>query len=169
MQKTKRGSLTGGLLLILIGAAFLAWTLAPDQMSRFFGPDFWPFIIIGMGAIFMIAGLAAGIGGFLIPAMILAGTGAILYYQNLTGNWESWAYVWPLTPGLVGLGLLLASLVDPQMRGARKVGLYMAGIAFAVFAILWALFTARIDLNYVWPVLLILAGLGFLLRGAYKR
>ncbi len=169
MQRTKRGSATGGILLILIGAAFLAWTLAPDQVSQFIGPNSWPLIVVAMGALFLFVGLVSRTGGFLIPAMILAGTGAILYYQNLTGDWESWAYVWPLTPGLVGLGLLLAGLIDPQMRAARKVGLYMAAIAFTIFAILWSLFAARMDLNYVWPVVLILVGLGFLLRAAYKR
>ncbi len=167
-QKEKRGGIFGGIMLILVGTAFLAWTLAPLQMAHIFGPDTWPLIIIGVGAAFLLAGLVLGAGGFLIPGSIITGVGTLLAYQNLTGNWASWAYAWPLMPGLVGVGLFLGSLIDPGMRDSRKVGLYMASIGFIVFAVMWALFTASINLNYLWPVILILVGLGLLLRASFK-
>jgi hypothetical protein len=39
------------------------------------------------------------------PGSILAGIGGIFYYQNLTNDWESWAYIWALIPGFVGIGV----------------------------------------------------------------
>jgi DUF4097 and DUF4098 domain-containing protein YvlB len=46
-----RGSLIGPLILILIGAAFLISNLAPDLPVWQMAADYWPFLLIGWGAL----------------------------------------------------------------------------------------------------------------------
>ncbi len=40
-----------------------------------------------------------------MPSIIVGGIGGILAYQDYTGHWESWSYLWTLIPGFVGLGI----------------------------------------------------------------
>src|SRR5438552_19018391 len=45
------------------------------------------------------------VAGLAVPGTVITGTGLILFYQNITGHWQSWAYVWTLYPLFVGLAL----------------------------------------------------------------
>ncbi|MEN4041534.1 MAG: hypothetical protein ROW52_04170 [Anaerolineaceae bacterium] len=169
-SKPKRGDIAGGLILVFIGLIFLVWQLAPDFFSTVLGIHFtWPLLIIGLGGIFLLAAIISFQGGFLVPASILGGIGAILYYQNITGDWASWAYIWALIPGFVGLGMLLGGLIDRSMRAARKPGLYMLLISLGVTTIFGALFSANVGFDYAWPLILIVAGLIFLFQGIFRR
>jgi hypothetical protein len=169
-HKSKRGDIAGGIILVFIGIVFLVWQLAPGLFSDVLGIEFtWPLLIVGIGAIFLLAGILTLQGGFLVPASILGGIGGILYYQNTTGDWASWAYIWALIPGFVGLGLLLGSLIDRSMRDARKTGFFMLLISLGVTAIMGAFFTNNVGFDYAWPVILILAGLIFLFQGLFRR
>jgi hypothetical protein len=169
-SRSKRGDIAGGLILVLLGAIFLAWQLAPDYFSNLLGIEFtWPLLIVGIGGVFLLAGIISLQGGFLVPASILGGIGGILYYQNATGDWASWAYVWPLIPGFVGFGLLLGGLLDRSMRDAVKTGLVMLFISIGVTVLLGAFFTTDTSFDYAWPVILIVAGLIFLIQGIWRR
>ena len=169
-RREHNGRLTGGILLVLLGLTFLAYQLFPDQLARFFGGQFpWPLFVITPGLLLLLTGLISRTGGLVIPGTIVTGIGGLLYYQNSTGDWKSWAYAWTIIPAFVGLGLLLASLIDPATRGARTTGLYMFGIWIAVFAILTSLFGNFNYLNLAWPVVLILVGLLFLLGSFRSR
>ena len=71
--------------------------------------------------------------GLSIPAFIIGGIGGLLYYQNATGDWNSWAYAWTLIPGFVGLGLLFFS-IQTKDKGTQKAGfilLYISAILFS--------------------------------------
>jgi hypothetical protein len=169
-SRSKRGDIAGGLILVLIGIVFLIWQLAPELISSTLGINFtWPLLIVGMGAIFLLAGIITLQGGFLVPAAILGGIGGILYYQNTTGDWASWAYIWALIPGFVGFGLLVGSFIDRSMRDARKAGFYMLLISLAVTALFGGFFTNNIGFDYAWPIILILAGIVFLFQGIFRR
>lgn len=169
-SRSKRGDIAGGLILVLIGVIFLIWQLAPGLISDTFGINFtWPLLIVGMGVIFLLAGIITLQGGFLVPAAVLGGIGGILYYQNTTGDWVSWAYIWPLIPGLVGLALLVGSFIDRSMRDARKTGFYMLLVSLAVTAMFGAFFTSNVSFDYAWPIILILAGIVFLFQGIFRR
>lgn len=65
----------------------------------------WPMWVIGAGALVFLIGLITGNPGMAIPASIVAGIGGILYYQETTGNFSSWSYMWTLIPGFVGNGV----------------------------------------------------------------
>lgn len=93
-----------GMGLILLGAFFLL-----NQWFGFFNPvgALWPFFVIVPGAVFLHSAFTGSRenAGLVFPGAIITGTGLILLYQNLTGNWESWAYIWTLYPAMVGFGL----------------------------------------------------------------
>ncbi len=57
-------------------------------------------------------GLLFWVPGMIVPAAIVAGVGGLLYWQNATGNWASWAYSWALIPGFSRVGTLLSSLLE---------------------------------------------------------
>lgn len=154
----KRDNLVWGIILILLGGAFLLNQLFPTLFSGFS----WPWILLAIGAVFVVASLAGRIGGMMIPGLILLTLGGIFTYQVRTDNWESWAYVWGLLPAAAGLGMFIGGLYDPELRPVRPVSIFvMLGglIAFAVFAGFFGLDPSILRL---WPVLLILLGLGIL-------
>ncbi len=96
-----------GLLLLAIGV----WTL----LSRFIHIDLeswlWPFWIIVPGGIIIALGFrdsSRGGEGLVTFGSIVAMTGVILFVQNITNQWQSWAYAWTLLfPGSIGLGKYL--------------------------------------------------------------
>lgn len=90
--------------LIVVGAFFLL-----NQWFNFFNPvgSLWPLFVIAPGAVFLYYAFTGGRdnAGLVFPGAIITGTGLILMYQNLTGDWDSWAYIWTLYPAMVGFGL----------------------------------------------------------------
>lgn len=169
MDRATRSRLIGGILLVLLGAWLLALQLYPtlgDLININFS---WPLIIIGVGALLLVLGLLIGVPGMAIPASIVAGIGLILYYQNITGNWESWAYAWALIPGFVGIGLLLMALLGETPRQNFREGINLVVIS-AVLFVLFASFLGNQNLlGPYWPVLLILLGLWLVLRPLLRR
>ncbi|MEJ2512356.1 MAG: hypothetical protein P8Y72_12245 [Anaerolineales bacterium] len=118
----RRGSFTFGVLLILMGAWFLAVQFVPDigdWMSQFAD---WPIWVIGPGLIFILAGLISGVFDLMIPGSIISGIGLILYYQNETGDYQSWAYVWALIIVFVGIGIFLANVFRGKVSKAFEEG-----------------------------------------------
>jgi hypothetical protein len=130
----------------------------------------WPYIIIGVGAIFMLMAVLVRIAPLMIPGVIIAGTGLVLYWQNITGNWQSWSYTWAITPILVGIGILLAGLLNPAMRPAAKGGWITLTAGLAAFLFFWSAFTGgwRV-LTLAWPVALVVIGALILLNGLRRR
>ena len=80
----KKGNITGGLILILLGAWFLAIQFVPQLAAWAEGS--WALSIIGIGAIFLFVSILNNIPGLSIPAFIIGGIGGLLYYQNATGD-----------------------------------------------------------------------------------
>lgn len=126
----------------------------------------WPSIIWGMGGLFLFVGLVSGIGPLAIPGTILGGLGLMLAWQNLTGAWDSWAFSWALIPAFVGLGLFLAFL---RRRTMRIIGLSMLSWSLVVFALFGIFFAGRGSMLYLWPVVLILAGVVVLFQAFLAR
>ncbi len=161
-----RRALPAGLILTITGLAAFAlygWLYAQGLWR-------WPYIIIGVGAIFMLLALLLRIAPFMIPGVIIAGTGLLLYWQNLTGNWSSWSYTWAITPMLVGIGILLAGLLSPAMRSAAKGGWITFAAGLVAFLIFWPAFTGGWRmLSMVWPVVLVIVGVMILLNGLRRK
>lgn len=161
MQNPRRAGIGIGVALILVGAVLLLAQLAPGLWS-WVGPFSWPLIIVGVGVFLLLLGLVAGVPGLAVPACIVSGIGLLLYWQNSTGNWESWAYAWALIPGFVGVGIILAGLLEGEVRQALVAGGWLILISLALFAVFGSFLGGPAILQQYarfWPVLLILLGI----------
>jgi len=161
--------MASGVLLVLLGLAILLFQLVPSMWGWFNLTLSWPFILIGLGAVLLLFAVVGNIPGMAVPASILAGIGALLYWQNLTGNWESWAYAWTLIPGFVGVGLILMGLLGERPRRSIQSGLWLILISAVLFGIVASPFNALGSLGSYWPLLLILVGVLLLVRSLLKR
>jgi hypothetical protein len=164
MNRRRRSSLTGGLILILLGAWFLAVQLVPGLQEWFS----WPWIIIGIGVLMLIIGLLAGVPDMAVPACIIGGIGGLLYWQNATDNWESWAYAWALIPGFVGVGIVLSGLFGGRVGKSLREGGNLILISLILFIVFGAFLGGPNLLGDYWPVLLILLGLWLLVRPFFR-
>ena len=163
MNRDRRTNLVGGLLLIVLGALFLIFRLFPGVRAMIGLTFTWPFIIVAVGGGLFLIGLLTGEPEMSVPACIVAGIGGILYWQNLTGNWDSWAYVWALIPGFAGVGHILAGVLGGKVKSIREglETLLVSGVLFVIFASILGPFAF---LGAYWPVLLIVLGVVMLVR-----
>lgn len=144
---SRRGSLVGGIILILIGGLILI-----NQLVGGFGIQIsWPLILVGMGLLFILFGAIFGLGGLAVPGSIIGGLGLIFYYQDYIGDYTSWTYMWALIPGFVGVGVLISGLINP---GTGKGGWSLIAISAILFTIFAAIFG---DLSDQWVVYISIA------------
>ena len=172
MDQERRGNLAIGTLLLLVGAWFLAIQFFPDFAELVRLEYDWPVWVIGVGAVFLLVAALTRIPGFAIPAAIIAGVGGILYYQNATGDWASWAYAWTLFPGFVGVGTFIMNVMEGKFREAVSEGfglIFLSLVLFAIFGSFLGGINLLGDYSAYWPVLLILAGGWMLIRSFWKR
>lgn len=163
-----RGSLVGGILLIVFGVLALF-----GQIFRgfdFWG-TFWPFFVIGFGAMFFV-GMAAGgksASGLAIPGSIISVIGLMLFVQNLTGHWESWAYSWAVIVISVGLGILIMGYWSGD-EGQRRAGWGVMKIGAILFILFGAFFEMIFNsfgfARFLFPVVLIALGVYLILSRA---
>lgn len=169
MDRTQRSRIAAGIVLILLGCLFLAVRLFPG-LGEFFQLEFsWPLIVIGVGLGLLFIGLLSGTPEMAIPATIVGGIGGLLYWQNLTGTWESWAYAWTLIPGFVGAGIILSGLFGGSSRKEMRDASGLILVSLVLFLIFAGFFGGLDILGPYWPVLLIAAGFLLLLRAIFRR
>lgn len=155
------------LLLIIAGGLFLAVEFFPGLRDMLQSKAYWPLQIIALGLVFALVAILSWMPSFWVPAAVIAGIGALLFWQNSTGNWTSWSYTWTLLPGFTGFGLLLFGLMG-RKRGAYISGmwnLFSSMILFGIFASVFG------DLEFaarLWPLALILLGL-IIMVSAFQR
>ena len=165
MDSRRRSGLVGGLVLILLGAWFLVTQWVPGLQVWLS----WPVIIVGVGVLLLIIGLLAGVPAMAVPACIVGGIGGLLYWQNSTGNWDSWSYAWTLIPGFVGVGTVLSGLFGGETRQSMRGGGWLILISLVLFTVFGSFFGGLDLLGPYWPVLLILLGLVLLVRVPFRR
>ncbi|MGC9360281.1 MAG: hypothetical protein ACP5G7_07905 [Anaerolineae bacterium] len=172
-----RGSVYAGSMLILVGLFFLLAQTSGRLLgfaTRFNSgwAAFWPLIIVVAGVAFLLPiaiwwDRRQAIAGLVIPGTILLVNGLMLFVQNLTGDWASWAYAWAVEPMAVGLGL--AALYG---LGHRHQGLLIAagivGGSGVLFFLIFASAFAGI-FRWVGPIALIAVGALIILRGVAQR
>ena len=162
-NRSNSGALIGGSLLIAFG--LLA---ALQQIFRdvFTWSLLWPIIVIVFGGMFF-AGMFAGgrsVSGLAIPGSIITGIGLLLFYQNLTGHWESWSYGWALIVLFVGVGIYIMGLYAGD-SGQKAAGKSVIRVGFILFVIFGAFFELIFSggsafgmRNLLFPILLIVLG-----------
>jgi hypothetical protein len=162
-----RGNIATAIVLIGLGVWFLAVEMFPAVKAIAYAKNFWPLPIIAAGALLALAGLVTWTPGLMTPACVVGGIGGILYWQNATGAWASWAYIWALIPGFVGVGVVLGGVMQ---RSRREItgGLWTIMVSMVLLAIFGSFLGGEMLARY-WPILLILAGAAMLARGLFKK
>ncbi len=169
MSRQNRTQFILGILLILAGIWFVAAQQIP-ALKPWANLQFeWPLYVVGAGVLILVIGMLTGEARMAIPACIVAGVGGILYYQNRTGDWNSWAYLWALVPGFIGVGDILAGLMGEDTRHNLGRGINWLVVSAVLFLIFAAVFQ---KLNILGPfgpaALLILLGLYIIGRGLIR-
>jgi hypothetical protein len=164
----RKGSVTFGVLLILAGALFLAVELVPDFNEWYRQFADWPFWVIGPGMVFLFAAVISGVSALAIPGAIISGIGGILYYQQLSGDWQSWAYLWTLISGFVGIGVFLMHLLEGRVKKGFKEGgnlVISSAVMFLLFgSFMRSVFGEEPFFGDYWPVLIIVWGAWLLVK-----
>ena len=169
MNKERRTSIIGGALLIIIGGVLFAAQILPDFLPNIWDTISWPWAIIGIGLFLFALGAALGEPGLAVPAIIVGGIGGILTYQDYTGHWESWSYLWTLIPGFVGFGIMLMNLLGGKGKDSYKDGGTLILISLMLLAVFGSFFGAIGIGGKYWPVLLILLGLVLMGKTLFKK
>ena len=169
-NRSNVGALIGGALLIGFGLLSLVSRVFQGLNWGFL----WPFLIIGLGALFFIAMFTIGKSGaaFAVPGSIVGGIGLVLLFQNITHHWESMSYFWTLIFMFVGLGIYLMGWYGEDANQKKSgVGLMKAGfILFIIFGTFFEMIFSSFS-NILFPIMLILLG-GYLVlarSGLFKR
>lgn len=148
------------IILIAVGVVFLLGELFNFRV----GGWLWPFFILVPGA-FLLAAAFRGdrvSTGPAVPGAVLTMLGLIFLYQEITGHWESWAYIWALLPFAVGLALYVAGSRNDDPESV-ETGRRMMRIFGAIFVIGLVFFELLIFdrggfAGYFLPIVLIVAG-----------
>lgn len=159
----KQGSIISGIVLILVGSCFLALQLFPGVARTINFSFLWPLIILGVGGMFFL-GAFLGTRELVIPGTIISGVGAILFYQNSSGNWDFWQ-LWLLMPAIIGLGIILDGVLAG--RGGRSLGPGLVPLIIGL--VLFTVFTAGSWFFDLWPLGLVLLGIILLVRNARHK
>ncbi len=171
MSRQKRSDLVIGLILLLIGAWFLTaeLNLLPGLNDLINIEYQWPLVVIGVGVLLFFLGLLARSPGLSVPACIVGGIGGILYWQNATGQWGSWSYLWTLIPAFVGVGIILTTLLGGETRRGYTAGLRLIIISAIMFVIFLMIFSGQADIIKFWPVLIILLGIWITIQAVIRK
>jgi hypothetical protein len=162
-----------GIVFVVVGLFFLLVRLVNVDLGAYG----WPLFIVIPGLTLLIVGFVSLGTGAAIPGGILTMVGLVLAYQNSSGNWASWVYVWPLVaPGGVGVGLFLQGMRD-RNQGLIKQGRSLIVIAFLIFMIGFVFFESILHLTgtdyglfgkVALPGLLVIIGVALLVRSLQR-
>lgn len=169
MQRETRSNLVAGILLIAVGSVLLLGRLLPAWFAWLSWESNWPLLVMGVGVLFLFLGALTQTPPLAVPAFIIGGIGGILYWQNNTGNWESWSYIWALIPGFVGLGVIVSGLMAGTVRESLREGTRTILVSLVMFAIIGSFLGAQDFDGLLLPGLVVLAGVIILLETILGR
>jgi hypothetical protein len=164
-----RSQLALGLILILLGAWFIAQQQVP-ALQKWMAPFMQgPLMAVAAGGLILLIGLLVGAPGMAIPAAIVAGLGGIFYYQQVFEEPpSSWFYLWPIILASVGVGQVLSGLFGGG-RHQISSGLNTVVVSAVFFIVCAAAFGKLTILGSFGPaILLILLGIWVIARGLWR-
>lgn len=165
-EQNERNTRVLGLVLLAAGA----WILISRFVHLDLGAWLWPFWIIVPGGLLVALGFRdtrRNSEGLVTFGSIVAVTGIILFLQNITGQWQSWAYAWTLLfPGSIGLGKYLwgSQMHDEHAVRQGEQSMQTALIMFVAFGLFFEVILGIGGLHLgsvghiIVPVLLIAGG-----------
>ena len=158
MERKVNGGLIGGLILLFVGIVALIGQFVPDTWGEFFGT----FLLLGLGLVFLAAGIITREGGWFIPGGILTGLGAgtalitSSFGQRLSGDEGGWFLL-----VFAGGWLLIPIMTAIFARETHWWALIPAAIIGLVgLAVLFGgVFMNTLEwVGKLWPIVLIIAG-----------
>ena len=158
-----------GVLVISLGVITL-FAQATRRLGLFGVPwgwrAAWPLFVLWAGAAFLLPVAIwwerrREIAGLVVPGTVLTTTGLILLFQNVTGLWGTWSFLWALEPIAVGLSLLMLYYLLDRPAGLLIAASIVGGVGLLMLLIFSGMFTFLGPLMIiVLGVLLVLAALG---------
>ncbi|RIE10791.1 hypothetical protein [Candidatus Cryosericum odellii] len=137
-HRTRSSMASVGILLIVAGIVIFALQYVHIDMSwlpNHWAELTWPLRIIIPGLALFVVGLmlpdraGEGLSGF---GLVAAAAGVLLWYQAVTGTWESWAYAWALVlPAAGGIASIIHGMLHANWRHVRDG---VGGLAFGLVA-----------------------------------
>ncbi len=129
----------------------------------------WPVFILAPGAVFLAVAMTNGraTAGLAIPGSIITGTAVLMFIQNVTGYWESWAYAWTLYGVFLGVGFVIMANVlgDDKLASLGRSFMLFGLMAFGAFGFFFEVIIGLGGLKGGWWAwLLIAAGILILVR-----
>ena len=172
----QRSTVIFGLALIALGLVFFA----AQTLDLDFAIPLWPFFVIVPGAVIYFASFAVGReAGAAVASVgaVIATIGLILFYQQATDHWESWAYAWALLPAAVGFGLVSYGAVigDERIQRSGWPPLTVGAVLFLIGAVFFEGVLGlggpqnRLFGEWVLPVLLLVIGVALVGRSLVSR
>lgn len=162
-----------GFLMVALGVFFLFGQWFQLKLGLWG----WPFFLIVPGIVLFMLGLTNDTPAnhpLIIVGSVVTAVGLLLFYQNLTNHWASWAYAWALVaPTAIGIGEMIYGSRNRHPE-AVSAGRRIAIIGLAIFAVGALFFELVIGIsgfglgNWAWPALLIGLGLFLLLRNGMR-
>ena len=158
----------------LIGLGVLVFF---GQLTGFGGmlSTLWPLFVTLPGLAFLYFAYTGdkNVAGLAVPGTVITGTGLILFYQNVTGHWESWAYIWTLYPLFVGLALRFMAhrTGSAESQKASSILMRIGAVGFIIGAVFFELMIFNhggIFGNLALPIVLVALG-AFMLMSNKKR
>lgn len=167
MNKRRSGTMIVGLVLILIGVAYLLNNFGIFEIYfdifdiGFLFSNFWPMFLIIPGLIFHYSYFTAKTSdaGLLVPGGILLVMGLTCQISMLFGVWE---YMWPGFILSVAVGLFELYLFGSKEKGLLIPVFILGGLSLIFFAI--SLGRITILRLYLVPAILIIGGLMIVFR-----
>lgn len=163
-----------GAILIIVGALLFAGQFLDIGLDDIG----WPFWVIAVGVAILLAGLLlTREQGMVIGGTVVTTVGLLLFYQDSTGHWESWAYAWALVgPAASGLGLAIWGLRTANGTDVRNGTWGLLG-GLGLFAVGYLFFEGVIGISgrrlpfddWVLPAVVIVIGVVMLVRGLAQR
>jgi hypothetical protein len=130
-RRPRQATVLGG-LLIVVGALLLLGQFVSIDVGHYG----WPLFVIVPGVLILVLALTSS--GAVSEGLAIAGSsvtmsGLILFYQNATDHFESWAYAWALVfPGATGIGMILYG-IRAGRPGNIRFGTRMLGAGVVIF------------------------------------
>ena len=151
-----------GLIIFFVGAGLLAafnifegYLEGVFQFANIFRHG-WPIELLIVGLVMSLFTMASRNPWLLIPSGLVLGNAYIFVYYSVTGNWDHWAFLWPLEPLLVATVIATAITFARQKKRGRLLTYRLA---------VWLSVTAGISM----PILLVATTAVATIRGGLGR